>query len=87
MQPVIAGNKPPTEVTIGKFLTREGMLITSNTWSNNEGQFFSLDITGPAGLSDDGEAQKLQEKLSGWVYTLPTYKAEQFLTTTSDLLE
>ncbi len=87
VQPVIAGNKPPTEVTIGKFLTREGMLITSNTWSNNEGQFFSLDITGPAGLSDDGEAQKLQEKLSGWVYTLPTYKAEQFLTTTSDLLE
>ncbi|MDG1463098.1 MAG: DUF4340 domain-containing protein [Gammaproteobacteria bacterium] len=81
----VTGIEGSAKVTIGKFLTHGGVLITSRTWRTNEGQFFNFYISHQDGGSNINELKRLQERLSGWTYTLPTYKAEQFLTTKSDL--
>jgi len=86
-----------TAPTVTRFELFDGLVIEARAWQTADGirlRFAAHSDEKLAGQSGDrpaeaapGQAAALNERLSGWTYTLPSYKAGLFAKTLEDLLK
>lgn len=89
----------PGKPVVARFLCFDGLVIEASAWRTPEGTRMSfLASTDPAqaerNASPDtpgldavrAEAEAINARLGGWIYTLPGYKTEQFTRRLQDLL-
>ncbi len=74
----------PGKPVVARFVTTDGLVIETSAWRLTDGTrlTFLASGEGPAGA----EAAALNARLGGWVYTLPSFKTEQFTRRLQDLL-
>jgi len=68
---LLADVGPAATIVIDTF---DGLQLTANAYNTPDGFYFIFDATGHA---DDANA--INQRVSGWAYTLPDYKSRQFL--------
>jgi hypothetical protein len=74
----------PGKPVVARFVTTDGLTVETSAWRLADGTRFTFLASGegPAGK----EAAALNARLGGWVYTLPSYKAEQLTRRLQELL-
>lgn len=74
----------PGKPIVARFVTTDGLTVEASAWRLADGTRFTFIASGdgPAGK----EAAALNARLGGWVYTLPSYKAEQLTRRLQELL-
>jgi hypothetical protein len=74
----------PGKPVVARFETTDGLVVEASAWRLADGTriTFTASGEGPAGK----EAAALNERLGGWVYTLPSYKTEQLTRRLQELL-
>lgn len=92
----------PGKPVVARFVTTDGLVVEASAWRLPEHTLFSFSASPlkPAGSTaatgKDGkpaapdkaatEAAAINGRLAGWFYSLPSYKAEQFTRTMTELL-
>jgi hypothetical protein len=89
----------PGKPVVARFLCFDGLIVEASAWRTPEGTRLSfLASTDQAQAERDvspdapgfdavvGEANAINTRLGGWIYTLPGYKTEQFTRRLQDLL-
>jgi hypothetical protein len=79
----VLGSSPGKPV-IARFVTTDGLVVEASAWrlADDTRITFLASGEGEAGK----EADALNARLGGWVYTLPSYKTEQLTRRLTDLL-
>ena len=74
----------PGKPVVARFVTTDGLTVETSAWRVSDGTRFTFLASGegPAGK----EATALNARLGGWVYTLPSHKAEQLTSRLQELL-
>ena len=76
---------PDKGVTIGSYTTFDGLTVTVKLFQHDNKNWLAVAATGAGKAAD--EAKKIDGKVSGWVYAIPSYKAKMIETKLADLLE
>ena len=76
---------PDKGVTIGSYTTFDGLTVTVKLFQHDNKNWVAVAATGAGKAAD--EAKKIDGKVSGWVYAIPSYKAKMIETKLADLLE
>ena len=74
----------PGKPVVARFLTTDGLAVETSAWRLADGTRFTFLASGEGPASQ--EAAALNGRLGGWVYTLPSYKAEQLTSRLQELL-
>ncbi len=74
----------PGKPVVARFVTTDGLVVETSAWRLADGTRITFLASGEGEAGKEAEA--LNARLSGWVYTLPGYKAEQFTRQLADLL-
>lgn len=74
----------PGKPVVARFVTTDGLVVEASTWQLADGTRITFLASGEGEAGKEADA--LNARLGGWVYTLPTYKTEQFTRRLKDLL-
>ena len=77
------GDKPGKPV-VARFETMDGLVVETSSWRLSEGTRITFLASGEGEAAKEADA--LNARLGGWVYTLPGYKADQLTRQLTDLL-
>jgi uncharacterized protein DUF4340 len=85
----IAPEQQSTPATTTTFLTFDGLQITATEFRDDEAIWFSFvaDSTDIAEADVQAEAEKITQRVSGWQYAIPEYKANLLTRHFEDLLK
>ena len=78
----------PGKPIVARFVTTDGLAVETSAWRLPDGTRFTF-IASAAGEGDGDaakEAAAINARLGGWVYTVPSYKAEQLTRRLEELL-
>ena len=84
VQPRAALGDDPGKPVVARFLTTDGLVIEVSAWRLATGTRVTFLASGEDQAGK--EAAALNERLAGWVYTLPSYRTEQLTSRLEDLL-
>ena len=74
----------PGKPVVARFVTTDGLVVEASAWQLAGGTRITFLASGEGEAGKEADA--LNARLGGWVYTLPTYKTEQFTRRLKDLL-
>jgi len=74
----------PGKPVVARFVTTDGLTVEASAWRVGDGTRFTFIASGQGEAGK--EASALNARLGGWVYTLPSYKAEQLTRRLQELL-
>jgi hypothetical protein len=74
----------PGKPVVARFVTKDGLVLEASAWRLADGTRMTFLASGDGEASTEADA--LNKRLGGWVYTLPGYKTEQFTRRMEDLL-
>jgi len=74
----------PGKPVVARFVTTDGLTIEASSWRLPTGTRVTFSASGTGGAAS--EAETLNQRLGGWVYTLPSYKSEQLTRRLTELL-
>ncbi len=76
---------PDKDVVTASFTTFEGLTVDIRMLQQDKIDWVAISATGSGAA--EGEAKKIEERVSRWSYALPTYKANLLKTKLADLVE
>jgi hypothetical protein len=83
----VLGDNPPKPV-VARFEAFSGLVVEVSAWRLGDGTRFTFQASAPPGNTDaQAEADALNARTGGWVYTLPSFKAELLTKRMADLLQ
>ncbi|MEQ1802533.1 MAG: DUF4340 domain-containing protein [Gammaproteobacteria bacterium] len=74
----------PGKPVVARFTTTDGLVVETSAWRLPDGTRVTFNATGKGEAAK--EAETLNARLGGWVYTLPSYKTEQLTRRLQELL-
>lgn len=74
----------PGKPVVARFVTTDGLVVETSAWRLPDGTRFTFIASGDGDAAK--EAAAINARLGGWVYTLPSYKAEQLTRRLQELL-
>lgn len=74
----------PVKPVVARFVTTDGLVVEASAWKLADGTRITFLASGEGEAGKEADA--LNARLGGWVYTLPAYKTEQFTRRLTDLL-
>ncbi len=74
----------PGKPVVARFVTTDGLVVETSAWRLADGTRITFLASGEGEAGKEAEA--INARLGGWVYTLPGYKTEQFTRQLTDLL-
>jgi hypothetical protein len=78
----------PGKPVVTRFVAFNGLVVETSAWRVPDGTRFTFIASSTGSAADVAkEAAAINQRLGGWVYTLPGYKAEQLTHRVSDWLE
>jgi hypothetical protein len=82
----VLGDNPPKPV-VARFEAFSGLVVEVSAWRLADGTRFTFQASAPPGNAEaQAEADALNARTGGWVYTLPSFKAELLTKRMADLL-
>ncbi|MBN8280999.1 MAG: DUF4340 domain-containing protein [Gammaproteobacteria bacterium] len=75
----------PGKPIVARFTTTDGLVVEASSWRLPEGTRVTFTASGSGKAA--AEADALNSRLGGWVYTVPSYKAEQLTRRLTELLQ
>lgn len=83
----LLGDNPPKPV-VARFETFTGLVVEVSAWRLADGTRFTFQASAPADNAEArAEADAINARTGGWVYTLPSFKAELLTKRMADLLQ
>ena len=76
---------PDKDVVAATFTTFDGLTIDVRLLDRDKTSWIAISATGSGAA--EGEAKKIDEKVSRWSYAIPAYKANLLKTKLADLVE
>lgn len=89
---VASGALDDADAIVARFQATDGLVVEALAWQVPDGTrvSFRAEATGDPSAEDAGqqlrEAEEINRRTAGWLYTLPTFKAEQLVKRLDDLL-
>lgn len=81
------GDSPPKPV-VARFEAFSGLVVEVSAWRLGDGTRFTLQASAPPdNAAAKAEADAINARTGGWVYTLPSFKAELLTKRMADLLQ
>ena len=74
----------PGKPVVARFVTTDGLAVETSAWRLSDGTRFTFIASGDGDAAK--EAAAINARLGGWVYTVPSYKAEQLTRRLQELL-
>lgn len=74
----------PGKPIVARFVTTSGLVVEASAWRLPDGTRVTFSASGEGEAAKEAEA--LNARLGGWVYTLPSYKTEQLTRRLNELL-
>jgi hypothetical protein len=74
----------PGKPVVARFVTTDGLAVETSAWRLPDGTRFTFIASGDGDAAK--EAAAINARLGGWVYTVPSYKAEQLTRRLQELL-
>ena len=74
----------PGKPVVARFVTTDGLAVETSAWRLPDGTRFTFIASGNGDAAT--EATAINARLGGWVYTVPSYKAEQLTRRLQELL-
>jgi len=74
----------PGKPVVARFVTTDGLTVETSAWTVADGTRVTFLASGEGDAGKEAEA--INARLGGWVYTLPSYKTEQLTRKLADLL-
>ena len=74
----------PGKPIVAHFETIDGLVIETSAWRLGDGTRITFNASGKGAA--EKEAAELNARLGGWIYTVPSYKAEQLTRRLNELL-
>jgi len=74
----------PGKPVVARFVTTDGLVVETSAWRLADGTRITFNASGKGAA--EKEAAELNARLGGWVYTVPSYKAEQLTRRLNELL-
>ncbi len=74
----------PGKPVVARFVTTDGLSVETSAWRLPDGTRFTFIASGDGDAAK--EAAAINARLGGWVYTVPSYKAEQLTRRLQELL-
>lgn len=75
----------PGKPIVARFKTTDGLVVEASSWRLPDGTRVTFTASGTGKAA--AEADALNARLGGWVYTLPSYKSEQLTRRLAELLQ
>ncbi len=74
----------PGKPVVARFVTTDGLSVETSAWRLPDGTRFTFIASGDGDAAKEADA--VNARLGGWVYTVPSYKAEQLTRRLEELL-
>lgn len=83
----LLGDNPPQPV-VARFESDTGLVVEASAWRLGDGTRFTFQASAPPdNAAARAEAEAVNARTGGWVYTLPSFKAELLTKRLADLLQ
>jgi Domain of unknown function (DUF4340) len=87
VKPAVELPVPDKDVLRAAFTTFDGLTVDVRLIDHDNTNWVALSASGSGSVEAEAKAKKIDEKVSGWSYAIPAYKANLIKTKLADLLE